>query len=297
MSVPRTSRSRSPDPALVPRSLTEADEAWPQSLSDLSVPLETLWYLGDADLLKRTPAIAIVGTRDATPYGIRVAADLARSFARAGAVVISGMARGIDAAAHRAALDANGSTIAVLGTGADIPYPSGHRALHHRLAREALVISQFPPGMRAFRGCFPRRNLVIAALSGITIVVEAGFKSGALLTAHAALDLGRVVAAVPGPIDSPQSQGTNELLRDGAALITSTADALQLAGLTPVLHKVDLPDGDPKVVWEALAKGAVSMDLLCTRSGLPVQRCLVAVTELELRGLVECRLTGEVARR
>jgi DNA processing protein len=127
--------------------------------------------------------------------------------------------------------------------------------------------------------------------------VEAGFKSGALLTAHAALDLGRVVAAVPGPIDSPQSQGTNELLRDGAVVITSAADALQLAGLTPVLRKVDLPDGDPKVVWDALAKGAVNLDLLCTRSGLPVQRCLVAVTELELRGLVECRLTGEVARR
>ncbi|HEY0994778.1 MAG TPA: DNA-processing protein DprA [Gemmatimonadaceae bacterium] len=297
MSVPRTSRSRSPDPALVLRSLAGDDEHFPASLGDLPVPLERLWYLGDAALLRRAPAIAIVGTRDATPYGMRVATDLARAFARAGALVVSGMARGIDAAAHRAALDAQGATVAVLGTGADVPYPAGHRALHHRLAREGLVISQFPPGMRAFRGCFPRRNQVIAALSGITIVVEAGFKSGALLTAHASLDLGRVVAAVPGPIDSPQSQGTNELLRDGAVVITSAADALQLAGLTPVLRQVDVPVGDPKVVWDALAKGAVSMDLLCTRSGLPVQRCLVAVTELELRGLVECRLTGEVARR
>ncbi|MHB0947655.1 MAG: DNA-processing protein DprA [Gemmatimonadaceae bacterium] len=297
MIVPRSSRSRSPDPRLVPRSLTAGDAGWPPQLRDLPVPPETLWYLGDAALLRRTPVIAIVGTRDATPYGLRVAADLARAFARAGALVVSGMARGIDAAAHRAALDAAGATVAVLGTGADVPYPAGHRALHQRLAREALVISQFPPGQRAFRGCFPRRNLVIAALSGITIVVEAGFKSGALLTAHAALDLGRVVAAVPGPIDSPQSAGTNELLRDGAVVIASAADALQLAGLTPVLRQVDLPEGDPRAVWDALAKGAVNMDLLCTRSGLPVQRCLVAVTELELRGLVECRLTGEVARR
>ena len=297
MRSPRTSRSRSPD-HLVPRALTPDDARWPDPLRDLSTPLETLWYLGDPAHLGRSPAVAIVGTRDATPYGERVARDLARAFALAGAVVVSGMARGIDAAAHRAALDAHAPTIAVLGTGADIPYPAGHRSLHERLAREGVVVSESEPGRRAFPGCFPRRNRIIAALSCMTVIVEAGQKSGALLTATAALDLGRIVAVIPGPIDSPQSAGSNLLLRDGAAVITSAADALQLVGLTPVIRHVDVPEGgDARVVWDALAKGATDLDSLCTRTKLPVSRCMVAVTELELRGIIECRLTGEIARR
>ncbi|HEX6944557.1 MAG TPA: DNA-processing protein DprA, partial [Casimicrobiaceae bacterium] len=172
MSAPRTTGSRSPDRRLVPRSLTADDAAWPPSIRDISTPPATLWYLGDASLATRAPIVAIVGTRDATPYGTRVAADLARQLARAGAVVVSGMARGVDAAAHRAALDETGATIAVLGTGVDVPYPAGHRALHERIARQGLVLSQFEPGRRAFQGCFPRRNIVIAALSCVTIVVE-----------------------------------------------------------------------------------------------------------------------------
>jgi DNA processing protein len=245
-----------------------------------------------------SPIVAIVGTRRATEYGERVTHELARTLARAGACVVSGMARGIDATAHRAALDERGSTIAVLGTGVDVPYPAGHRALHRVIGERGLLMSEFPLGMAATRGCFPRRNRIIAALASVTIVVEAPIKSGALNTAEQALHLGRTVAAVPGPIDAPQSEGSNRLLCDGAAVIADVVDALTLIGLTaPGRAPRAPPDGDAGAVWSALADGPLDSDALCVRSGLPAQRCLAAVTELELQGAVECSLTGLIRRR
>ena len=273
------------------------DASYPRSLLDLPEPPLRLWAIGDLSILAR-PVVAIVGTRRATPYGERVTRELSATFTRAGACVISGMARGIDGVAHVAALDAGGSTGAILGTGVDIAYPAGHRALHRRIADNGFLLSELPPGERSHGGSFPLRNRIIAALARLTIVVEAPFKSGALGTSGIATNLDRLVAAVPGPIDVPQSVGCNELVRDGAHIITSVADALALMQLTPPLRGATEPkDPDEAAVWRALGRGAADLDTLCHRAALPVQRCLAAVTTLEIRGVIECELTGEVHRR
>jgi DNA processing protein len=208
------------------------------------------------------------------------------------------MALGIDACAHRAALDAGGRTVAVLGTGADIAYPRAHAALHREIRDRGLIVSELEPGARSDAGSFPRRNRIIAGLARLTIVIEAPLRSGALITSTHALEVGRDVAAVPGPIDSPQSQGSNELLRDGAHVITSVADALSLVGLDPPVRSAPELRGDDELrIWNALTERATSVDELCARSSLPVAACLAAVTSLELRGVVECALTGEIRRR
>lgn len=280
------------------RRIEIGDERYPAALLDLRSPPRVLWAIGDLVVL-RAPVVAIVGTRKATPYGARATHEIAGALARAGACVISGMARGIDGIAHTAALDVRGRTVAVLGTGVDIAYPAGHRPLHARIREHGLLLSEELPGAHAGPGSFPKRNRLIAALASITIVVEAGVKSGALITAEHALELGRTVAAVPGPIDAPQSAGTNTLLRDGATVIADVADALQLAGLTPRARRPDpeVASSAELAVWVALGDGALDVDTLTVRSGLPARECLAAVTTLELNGAIECGLTGEVRRR
>lgn len=280
------------------RRIEIGDDGYPAALLDLASPPRVLWAIGDMDTL-RPPVIAIVGTRKATGYGVRAAREIAGALARAGACVISGMARGIDGTAHVAVLDARGRTAAVLGTGVDIAYPAGHRPLHARIRAHGLLLSEELPGAHAGPGSFPRRNRLIAALASVTIVVEAGVKSGALNTATQALELGRTVAAVPGPIDAPQSVGANTLLRDGATVIVDVADALQLAGLTPPPRRPDpeIASAAEQAVWAALVDGALDVDTLTVRSGLPARECLAAVTTLELNGAIECAFTGEIRRR
>ncbi|MGI8618088.1 MAG: DNA-processing protein DprA, partial [Gemmatimonadaceae bacterium] len=234
---------------------------------------------------------------DCSGYGDRTARKIAAAIARAGGCVVSGMARGVDACAHRAALEVGGRTVAVLGTGVDVPYPRGHARLHAQIAEHGLVLSESAPGAAAFRGCFPRRNRIIAALAQVTIVVEAGHKSGALLTAKNALDLGRTVAAVPGPIDSLNSAGTNELLRDGAHVIATVDDALALAGF-PSAPELPLPDLSQaeRAVWDALGKGAATLDTIAIRSAMPLRDCMSAMTSLELRNLASSGYSGEYRR-
>jgi len=242
------------------------------------------------------PVVAIVGTRRATAYGARVTREIATHLARAGAVVLSGMARGIDAEAHVGGLA--GRTAAVLGTGIDIAYPAGHRALHAEIRSRGLLLSEQPPGARATAGSFPERNRIIAALARMTIVVEAGRKSGALITAARALDLDRIVAAVPGPIDVPQSAGSNELLRDGAQVITSAEDALALAGLTLAARSPAIDAAGPdRAIWDAVGAGAHDLDTISSVTALPAREVMAGITRLELRGAVECLLTGEIRRR
>ena len=273
------------------------DSEYPSVLEDLDAPPAQLYALGDAAMLQ-PPIVSIVGTRDPTGYGLRMARAIGGSLARAGASIVSGMARGIVAAAHRAALDADGRTVAVMGTGIDVPYPASHRQLHQMLAERALVISENGSGVRAHKGAFPKRNRIIAALSPLTIVIEAGRASGALNTARQALELGRVVGAVPGPIDSPQSVGSNGLLRDGAQMINDVADALSLAGLDPPRRARDVElDEKEQAVWQLLGDGDLDVDSLSARSSLPARECLTAITSLELMGMVECLLTGEIRRR
>ncbi len=271
--------------------------SYPTTLEDLEYPPRQLYALGDTSMLEGR-RVSIVGTRRPTAYGLRIARAIAGELARGGASIVSGMARGIDAAAHRAALEMDGRTVAVMGTGIDVPYPTGHRALHETLAARALVVSEYGPGVPAHRGAFPRRNRIIAALAPVTIVVEAGHQSGALNTARQAIALSRIVGGVPGPIDSPESCGVNELLRDGAHVIASVADALALVGVNPLPRKRDAELSEKESrVWDALSGGGLDTDSLAARSRLPARECLAAVTSLELLGMVECLLTGEVRRR
>jgi DNA processing protein len=280
------------------RRWTRKSAEYPIELNDLAHPPREIYTIGRSSALA-TPRVAIVGTRNSTAYGERITRTLTRAFVRGGVSIVSGMARGIDAAAHRTALEQGGNTVAVLGTGVDVPYPVGHRLLHRAIADHGLVVSENPPGAKAAKGAFPKRNRIIAALAPVTIVVEAGFRSGALNTASQAIELGRVVAAVPGPIDSDQSRGSNQLLRDGAVLIAAPEDALALLGVS--LPRIApppplLPESEQKV-WDAIAGGFVETDSLPGSTGLTMAECLAAITSLEIIGLVECSLAGEIRRR
>jgi DNA processing protein len=277
---------------------TRASLEYPKELNDLAHPPRELYAIGRSSALA-TPRVAIVGTRNSTAYGERITRTLTRALVRGGVSIVSGMARGIDAAAHRTALEQGGNTVAVLGTGIDVPYPVGHRLLHRTIAEHGLVVSENPPGTKAAQGAFPKRNRIIAALAPVTIVVEAGFRSGALNTASQAIELGRVVAAVPGPIDSDQSRGSNQLLRDGAVLIAAPEDALTLLGVSAPRDAPPpplLPESEQKV-WDAIAEGFVETDSLPASTGLTMAECLAAITSLEIIGLVECSLAGEIRRR
>jgi DNA processing protein len=240
--------------------------------------------------------VAIVGSRRPTPYGEAVAERLAHDLAAAGVAVLSGLARGIDAAAHRGALDAAGYTAAVLGTGVDVVYPPENAELAARiLAGGGALVSEFPAGTRPRRGHFPKRNWTLAALSEIVVVVEAGEGSGAMITAEAALQLGKEVAAVPGSVFSPLSVGPHQLLRDGAALVQNSRDVLAMLGrggevlddpLRPPsrlgLAAASGRDGLAKHLSETLAQSAAQLG---AKLGLGYAETLSRLTALELEGL------------
>jgi DNA processing protein len=235
--------------------------------------------------------VGIVGTRHSSASGERIAHEMAGVLVRAGAVVVSGMAFGIDAAAHRGAMDAGGGTIAILGSGVDVPYPPSHATLHERIAAEGLVLSEAPIGGRPVRGAFPKRNRIIAALSETLVVIEAGERSGALITARLALELGRNVAAVPGPIDSPRHVGSNRLLADGASFIGGVEDVISVAGLeasAPVREVVSEPDTetDPSqdAILRAIRTGSSEIDDLARSTKLSARDFASALSALELTG-------------
>ncbi|WP_058303918.1 DNA-processing protein DprA [Gorillibacterium timonense] len=208
------------------RAVTLYDEEYPALLKETSQPPWVLYTIGRIELLQH-PCIAVVGTRTPTAYGVRTAEELGRILDQAGAVAVSGLARGIDGAVHRGALEGNGSTLAVVGGGPDVIYPPEHKQLYAELAKRGLILSEFPPGTRIAPGLFPLRNRIIAGLSLATVVVEAALRSGSLITADQALDESRDVFAVPGPISSPKSRGTNELIRQGARIVTEPADIIR----------------------------------------------------------------------
>lgn len=274
--------------------LVQGEPPYPRALLDLTDPPVVLHLLGSAELLAR-PIVAVVGTRDASTYGERTAARLARELVQRGVVVASGMARGVDAAAHRGALDAGGGTIAVVAGGVDCPHPPRHRALHAEIAARGLVLAEAGCGAPPGRGAFPRRNRIIAALAAATIVIEAGGRSGALLTANLALDLGRPVGAVPGPIDSPASTGTNALIRDGAAPITGVLDCLVLAQIEgrqlpkrEIAPDVTRTNGGVlgEVLWRRLRRSPASLDALVLETQQTPREVLRTLTTLEVAGLV-----------
>jgi DNA processing protein len=257
--------------------------ALPPLLRAIFDPPKRLHVRGDAELrVLAQPAVAIVGARSCSPYGTQVARLLGRELAGAGLVVVSGMARGIDAEAHRGALEAGGVTVAVLGCGVDRDYPAAHAELARRICERGLVVSEYEPGVEPAPWRFPARNRIIAGLSAVTVVVEARERSGALITADFALEEGRDVLAVPGEITSPLSAGANALLRLGAAPCTGAGDVLELFGLGAPEAPVPELEGDAAAVFAALPSTA---DELVRVTGLAAPAVAVALAELELAGL------------
>ena len=265
----------------------------PAQLNDLPDPPDVVYTAGSLAILD-APTVTLVGSRRATPYGERIARAFAAAFARAGVCVVSGLAYGIDVAAHRAAHGAGGRVCAVLGTGLNVFYPVSHQAVQRAIADRGLLLSEYAPGTTARPYHFPQRNRLMAALGRATIVIEAGVTSGSLLTAQVALDLGRAVGAVPGNIDSPESRGTNDLLRRAeVSHITDVASALALVNLAPSVRRLDLQP-DEELVWRALP--ATGVDDLVARTRLPTPRCLAAVASLELAGALTVGYDGTIRR-
>jgi DNA processing protein len=269
------------------RWVARSDEGFPPRLLSIHDPPPGLFVRGTAPLaLLAQPSVAIVGARACSAYGAEVATSLARDLAAAGVVVISGLARGVDAAAHRGALEA-GTTVAVLGCGVDRDYPRAHVQLAGRVAVAGLIVTEYPPGVEPAPWRFPARNRIVAGLACVTVVVEARERSGALITADLALDEGREVMAVPGEITSHLSHGTNALLRLGATPVTSVTDVFEALGLEPQpsLPPVQL---EPRlaVVHAAVVDAPASIDELAGRTGLGAGQIASVLAELEVLGLV-----------
>ena len=266
---------------------------YPDALMQLRDAPKDLWARGTLSIAA-PPVVAIVGTRAATEYGLRVARSLATACAKAGVCVVSGLARGIDGAAHEATLRANGRTIAVLGTGVDCYYPRNHRNLQEHIARDGLLLSEHPPGSTGHAGAFPRRNRIIAALASVVVIVEAGQSSGALITASFAKELGIPVAVVPGPIDSPASAGSNELLMEMHTPLLSPAVLLGMLSLDPSPPLLPAVDGDAAQCWDVVRQGAATLAEIAHRSGLTFRATSTAISALELDGLVSMDTGGKV---
>jgi DNA processing protein len=261
------------------------DHGYPSLLAQLHDPPRELYVRGRAELLGE-PAVAVVGARSCSAYGAQVARMLGRELASAGLVVVSGLARGIDSEAHRGVLEAGGATVAVLGCGIDRDYPRAHAGLAERIRASGALLSEYPPGTEPAPWRFPARNRIIAGLCLATVVVEARERSGALITADFALELGRDVFAVPGEITAALSAGTNDLLRQGAAPLLSALDVLHALG-------IEQPEAPPPPVSGAaastlrlLADTASDFDSLARMSGRSSAEVAAALVELELAGLV-----------
>ncbi|HLO01837.1 MAG TPA: DNA-processing protein DprA [Symbiobacteriaceae bacterium] len=244
------------------------------------------------------PAIAIVGTRKPTPYGLSVAERFGADLAAAGAVVISGLALGIDSAAHRGALRVGGLSVAVLGTGADVPYPRASTALYRRLVETGAVLSELPPGTGARAEAFPERNRIISGLADAIVVVEAGERSGTLITVQSALEQGREVFAVPGPVWSPMSVGPHRLLGEGAALGLSATQILAELGLEATMNRHAPPNLGPEeaqlLAW--MGDGPWTAGALVQATGLSPAEVQARLTLLAVRGLVQILPGGQFLR-
>ncbi len=283
------------------RILLFADPEFPGLLRHIPDPPPVLFARGDLTLSQRAAA-AIVGSRDHSPYGAEMCRAIASDAAAAGIVIVSGMARGLDAVAHAAALDAGGTTIGVLGNGLGVIYPAANRALYQRVEAQGLLLTEFPPGERPHAGSFPRRNRLISGLARLTVVVEAAAGSGALITASAALDQGREVMAVPGNITNPVSLGSNRLIRDGAGVLLEPADFFQhypeVEPPPPRVAGASIPTDRPlpdtlsakeREIASLIGKDQVLLDELVDRASLPVHEILAILCGLEIAGVVEQR--------
>lgn len=295
---------RSLDPVAEEASLAEknisiipfSDAAFPALLTEIPDAPALLYVRGAFRTWNERPLIAIVGSRKSTPYGKQVASELARSLAEAGYAIVSGLAFGIDAIAHEAALEAHGTTVAVLGSGIDdlSISPQTHLALANDIAREGVIISELAPGTSASIGTFPARNRIMAGMCQGVVVVEAAEESGSLITARLALDYNRTVFAVPGSIFSPASVGTHALLKEGARLVTSMTDVLEELGAGSARKNENAMGGmpndldpDEQSVYQALSREGLHVDKLAALVRLETTHVNMALTRLELRGLAK----------
>ncbi|MGD8277395.1 MAG: DNA-processing protein DprA [Gemmatimonadota bacterium] len=275
----------------VPTSVFVIGEPRYPAFDGLVDPPPVLFARGDLSLLDR-PSVAVVGSRRHTEYGADATRRIVTALAGAGVVVASGLAHGIDRIAHESALECGGATFAVIGSGIDVEYPTANARLQRRIARKGLVLSEFMPGDPALRHHFPKRNRLLAALTTAVVVVEAAGRSGSLITADHALDLGRDVLAVPGPIGRSTSEGTNRLIREGAAIVTTPEDVLEAIGILPAPASRDAIAsgaglGEPgRTVLSALGDGPRHVDDLSRSAGLDPAAVLGTLLELELAGLV-----------
>ncbi|WP_425614485.1 DNA-processing protein DprA [Anatilimnocola sp. NA78] len=286
--------------------LLDSDAAYPARLREIPDPPGVLFMLGELLAIDEM-AIAIVGTRHATTYGKEQAERLAAGLARAGYTIVSGLARGIDAAAHQGALAAGGRTIAVLGSGIRNLYPPEHGNLAEEVAKRGAVISESPPRTPPLSGAFPQRNRLISGLSLGTIVVEAAERSGALITSKHAMEQGREVFAVPGRVDNRMARGCHQLIRDGAKLVQDVDDVLEELGPLPqpskredgleIRHPLELQlNPQEQAVLQAIGSEECLIDEVIVQSGLPVPRVLSTLSVLEMRRLVR-RLSGNRVQR
>jgi len=276
-------------------------DLYPDSLRDADDAPWALIGRGNPDLLEGLElfeTVTIVGARRATSYGREIARELGRELAAAGMTVVSGLAFGIDGCAHRGALDA-GRTIAVLGCGPDVAYPASHRTLWRRVCEVGLVVAELPPGATPWRWTFPARNRIMAALAGMTVVVEAAKRSGSLITMDLAADLGRDLGAVPGPVTSRASAGPNALLASGAHVIRDAQDVLDAMlgpGRRPINHAVPSLGSDLEAVLAAVESGESTCDGVATSAGISGPAAAAALAHLELLGYLTCSSLGTYSR-
>ena len=278
--------------------LTPESPLYPEALKEIPDAPVVLYVIGNNQLLK-APQIGVVGSRRPTPHGRRIAQTFCEQLARSGLVVTSGMALGIDAAAHQGALSCCGGTVAVLGTGVDQIYPARHKDLYQLIASQGALISEFPIGTKPFAGNFPRRNRILSGLSLGVLVVEAAVESGSLISARLAAEQGREVFAIPGSVLNPLSRGCHKLIREGAVLVESADDIL--IELAPQLRSIisqktigrparsQLKEVDPlsRKVIEVMGFDVISADQICTLSGIAYEELSVILTNMELDGLIE----------
>jgi DNA processing protein len=278
--------------------------SYPRRLLDLHDPPAVLYGVGEPRTLaalEHEPAVAIVGTREPSSYGLEVAYGLGRGLGAAGITVVSGLALGIDGTAHRGSLDGGGPPVGVLGGGVDIPYPRTHLSLYRRVRDAGAVISELPPGTRAMRWAFPARNRIMAGLAAMTIVVEAADPSGSLITSDFAADLDRTVAAVPGRVTARVAAGPNRLIASGARVVTGPEDVLDElfgVGVRPERRSTPGRDGCDRVQRLLLAavERGLGMDEICAASGLPAGEVRAALARLEASGRLSRDAFGSYAR-
>jgi DNA processing protein len=278
--------------------VTLGDDDYPQLLLQIADPPPLLYVKGGLALLNHF-AIAIVGSRNATAQGTSNAENFARALSEAGITVVSGLALGIDAAAHRGGIAGKGSSIAVVGTGLDVVYPARNRTLAHALAERGALISEFPLGMPALAANFPKRNRLISGLCRGCIVIEAALQSGSLITARMANEQGREVFALPGSIHSPLSKGCHRLIKQGAKLVDDVNDILDefnFAAAASVSTARPATDAPAAKLLDSIGYDPCALDALTARAGMPVEAVAAALLELELSGLIE-KLPGNKVQR